>query len=242
MKTGIEGLKIESFEQFPSVEGLPKTDEEIKTSLQSSMVRKIHCFALGPEGTNISQACEQWIDRMAIRPKTKVELCPTPEASLERAREINTDGEIGIFWTCAVYYNLHKLFFGNPDTLPFFITEMMALDEMQLATRKEMAKSLGEELPFSWRIASHPSPAPLATKITIKANSNAEAAMMCANKEVEACITTESARRIHRLVNLHSFGSPLMVFFGGITTEGAKVIKKAYEYETAPSVMSYDVI
>lgn len=225
MKAGIEGLK-----QFPSVEGLPKTDEEIKVSLRSPLVRKIHCFALGPEGTNISQACEQWIERVGIGEKTVVCLCETPEISLEMACQIVAEGELGIFWTCAVYYNLHKLFFENPDTLPFFITEVMLLDEMQLAARKEMAASLGEELPIWWKIASHPSPAPLSPYPTLKASSNAQAAKLCACGEVEACITTESARQIHDLVKLHSFGSPPMVFFGGITTRGAEVIKKAYEY------------
>jgi hypothetical protein len=61
----------------------------------------------------------------------------------------------------------------------------------------------------------------------MKADSNAEAAVRCAAGEAEACITTESARRLYGLVKLHSFGSPEMVFFGGICQRGAELVSQA---------------
>lgn len=248
MKVGIEEIKIEGLKQFPSIEGLPQTSEEIKLALHSPLVRRIYCFALGPAGTNISQACEEWVESMALHRQTVIELCHTPEESLTRAREIGKedvfleaektlvgkDEILGIFWTCAVYYNLNKLFFENPDTLPFFIQYTMRLDEMQLATREELIGqvAMANKVPEKWLIASHPSPAPLLPcQEVVLVNSNAVAAAKCREKEVELCITTESARRIHGLVKVHSFGSPPMVFFGGITQEGAQLIKRAFSYE-----------
>lgn len=242
LKAQIEGLRV-----FPSVEGLPRSDAEIQKVLQLFAVKNVKCFALGPEGTNIGQACQRWIERMDIFHKTSVEFCDTPEISLEKAHAFTKPSEqkVGVFWTCAVFYALNRLFFENPDVYPFFAQEVMLLDEMQLAVRKEeFQRFSGQPVEFGeWleraRVASHPSPAPLVQNISgltvVKANSNAEAARMCADGQVELCITTEKSREIYGLMKLHSFGSPEMVFFAGITAEGAEIIKKAYQYEVARS-------
>jgi hypothetical protein len=151
---------------------------------------------------------------------------------LERSRRVVEKGVVAIFWTCAVYYQLHQLFFVNPDVLPFFIQHPRLLDEMQLATRFELLGQITNDLvPQGWQIASHPSPAPLVRELpctVVKANSNSHAAKMCAEGITEACITTEKARKIYRLHKLHSFGSPPMVFFGGITVHSAQVIREVY--------------
>jgi len=232
-------------ECFLSTEGLPQSKEEIQAVLRSPQISQIKCFALGPCGTNIEQASRKWLKETGIDSKSTVELGETPEQCVEMARLVKDEGEISIFWTCAVYYNLFKLFFENPDTLPFFITFEMLLDEMQLATRKELISQVVDaRIPEGWKIASHPSPAPLVRYVNgrslLQTTSNAQAALLCATGQVEACVTTQKAKEIHGLETIHIFGSPPMVFFGGITNWGAKLIKQVYlrpikdaEYESS---------
>ncbi len=212
---------------FLSFSGLPKNDKEKKRVLQSPIIKEIYIYALGPEGTNIHQASKKWAERMGATKKTKIFLCDTPEESLKRAREVKKKGVLAVFWTCAVYVKEYQMFFKNPDVLLFFFEEVMLLDEMQLASREENL-----ELSPDMKIASHPSPSPLAKELVceiILVNSNSAAAKLCKEGEVDVCITTEEARRINGLFNLHSFGSPPMVFFGGITKEGAEIIKEALD-------------
>jgi hypothetical protein len=40
-------------------------------------------------------------------------------------------------------------------------------------------------------------------------------------------MTTTSARDLHRLTTAHIFGSPPMLFFGGITRRGLSVLEAA---------------
>lgn len=223
---------IQGLSNFPSSKKLPSDREAIISVLQSPVINKIRCFALGPKGTNIGQACQKWVQNTGIDDKTIIEFGETPEKCLEMARQVQSLDEVAFFWTCAVYYNLFKLFFENPDTLPFFVSYVMLLDEMQLATRQDLVGRVQNgQLPKEWKIASHPSPAPLVRNLgcqVVLVNSNAAAAKSCSAGEIEACITTEAARKIHNLTQLHSFGSPPMVFFGGITAHGAEVIRKVY--------------
>lgn len=223
---------IQGLNSFPSSEGLPSHRAELISVFQSSAIRRIRCFALGPRGTNIEQACQRWVKITSIDDKTTIELGETPEKCLEMARQVQSPDEVAIFWTCAVYFNLFKLFFENPDTLPFFISYVMRLDEMQLATRQDLVGRVQNgQLPKEWKITSHPSPAPLVRNSgceIVLVTSNAEAAKRCASGIEDACITTEMARGIYGLAKLHSFGSPPMVFFGGITAHGAEVIRKVY--------------
>jgi prephenate dehydratase len=105
----------------------------------------------------------------------------------------------------------------------------MNLDEMQLATRPELLPEIKNgKIPKDWKIASHPSPAPLVRKLgnpIIFANSNAHAAELCQKGKTELCVTTESARKIYNLKKVFSFGSPPMIFFGGITAQTAQFLK-----------------
>jgi hypothetical protein len=186
---------------------------------------------LGPVGTNISQASERWAKRMGVQDKVKIKLCSTPEDALEMARLVFSPGELGLFWTCAVYFRLNELFFRNPDTLPFFVQEIMALDGMQLATHKDLLYETKLGIPQLWKIASHPSPAPLVSDLgcqIVLVNSNAAAAGLCATGDVQACITTESAKVLHNLATIHEFGCPDMVFFGGITSSGIRLIREVF--------------
>lgn len=210
-------MYLKSFSYFPPC--LPESEEEKKKVLCSRAIKEVRIFALGPDGTNISQVSSQWARRMGISFKTRIILCSTPEACLREARRVSEEGVLAVFWTCAVYAKENEFFFSNPDVLPFFFIEIMNLDEMQLAARKEGDIS---------KVASHPSPFPLVADMgcqIVLVDSNSAAAKLCKLGEVDACVTTEKARKIYGLVKLHSFGSPPMVFFGGITSRGAKTIK-----------------
>lgn len=203
-----------------------RKNDDYENALRS--VRQIICCALGPKGNNIEQAAMLWIKRLGIVDKSEVFLQDTPELCLELARSITGEGVVPVFWTCAVYSKENEFFFGNPDVFPFFFQQEMNLDEMQLATRKELA-NLVNGIPRSWKIASHPSPAPLVRPLGLEVelcNSNAAAAQACAQGRTELCITTESARRLNGLVQLHSFGSPNMIFFGGITEHGKNQLER----------------
>lgn len=228
MKSAIKGLK-----KFNVIGQLPENSLEQGVVLRLSSIRKIINYVLGPAGTNMGQACEKWIEEMGIGDKTEIIFCATPEESIEKARSVCEEGHVALFWTCAVYNCLCNVFFQNPDTLTFFIEEVMYLDEMQLAAKPEKVCEINEGvIPKHWRIYSHPSPAPLVreTGCTVElTTSNAKAAELCAAGKSDACITTESARKIYNLATLHKFGSPKMVFFGGITTHGVEIISKAYQ-------------
>ncbi len=234
MTTKIKGLK-----RFNVVGNLPKDPGEQGEIFRSESIRKITCFVLGPLGTNMVQACEQWIKEMNIEDKTEIILCETPEESIERARNVNEEGHVAIFWTCAVYNCLCNVFFQNPDTLTFFIEVVMYLDEMQLAARPEKVSEVEDGIiPKHWKILSHPSPAPLVRDLgceIILTTSNAKAAELCAAGKSDACITTEAARKIYNLATLHKFGSPKMVFFGGITTHGVEIISKICDEDSKNS-------
>lgn len=219
---------------FLPLPDLSRSSWAVRRALHSSRVTKsVHCV-LGPHGTNIAHAASHWSIRMHVTNKSELRYCCTPEAAIEAARTTRGD-VLAVFWTCAVYFQEHLVFFDNPDCLPFFFAEEMPLDEMQLAARPDVVgqATLGQ-FPAAWRILSHPSPAPLLKSLPCRvmvANSNADAAARCAKGEAEACITTRTARELHRLIHVHTFGSPLMVFFGGITSQGLRLLIDAFHKE-----------
>ena len=54
---------------FESGIALPKTAVDVCRTLRRPEVEEILCLALGPEGTNIEAATQQWIAHMGIREK-----------------------------------------------------------------------------------------------------------------------------------------------------------------------------
>jgi hypothetical protein len=122
---------------FPSASDLPEDPDEIVRVLGSPVVQEVRCFVLGPEGTNIAQACARWLERVGLQAKSTAHLCDTPEDSVDAARRETAPerGILGIFWICAVFDREKEVFFKNPDAYPFFVQETMLLDEVQLATR-----------------------------------------------------------------------------------------------------------
>lgn len=226
----------------------PLNKEEMRIAFQSERVKEVICFVLGPPGTNIGQACMMWVksgwlNEVGIRQKTKIVFCATPEEAVEKAKEVQDSGTVPIFWTCAVYPALNDIFFSNPDTLPFAIQVITPLDRMQLATRQDRVEIVKEiingKILLSCKIISHPAPAPLVKKIVEKfgfvieyTTSNSMAAKLCSEGVAHLCITTETARKTYGLVTVHEFGSPPMVFFGGLTKHGLKVLEEAHCCET----------
>lgn len=224
---------IKGLTSFVKITTLPRTEEEIKEALKHYEIEKIVCCCLGPKGTNIGQAAEKWIKRMGLSKKSEIQFFPTPEDCLLNAKKIERRNKkvVAVFWTCAVYSKESEFFFSNLDILAFFTQEIMPLDEMQLATRPDLASLKDNTIPAEWKIASHPSPQYLLKALPnqiVLVNSNSAAAKDCAEYKVEACITTEQARSIYKLEKLHSFGCPPMVFFGGITAMGSLLIKSAF--------------
>jgi hypothetical protein len=216
---------------FVSADGLPQTVEDCAEALSSDLIKVVKSHALGPAGTNILRAAEQWHREMNIDHKAKIVLCDTPEEAVTAARTNKEEGVLDVFWTCAVYFRQHELFFGFPDTLPFLFQVKLPLDEMQLACRPEMAaRFLNLDAISRCRVLSHPSPATLVKKlpvVVIPAKSNADAAIRCSHGEAEACITTETAQRLNGLATLYRFGSPPMVFFGGISSHRIDLLRRS---------------
>jgi len=224
--------RLDTLKKFSKAGNLPRGEQEIREALHSPAVRAVTCFVLGPIGTNIAQASERWLKETGIEDKTSTRVCEDPMDYVVEAKAISSGNEVAIFWTCAVYFDLFRLFFLHPDTHPFFISYEMELDEMQLAIRPGLAAQADSVVLNNWRVAAHPSPSPLVDALSVekvRAKSNSHAAEMCAGGEVELCITTEAARQKHGLAKLHSFGSPVMVFFGGISSYGAEVVAQAHE-------------
>ncbi len=217
--------------ELPRFIEVPEIDQKkLIEVLKRNEIKEIRHFVLGPPGTNIDQASHRWAEETNLSEKSKYIYCKTPEKAIEEAKKIKDGKVLPIFWTCAVYFNLYKVFFENPDTVSFLIVYPMKLDKMQLCTRKEKLKEIKDGIPFHWKIGVHPSPAPLlkSLKSTILwTTSNSKAAEICKKGRVDACVTTEEARKKYGLVKIHEFGSPVMIFFGGTTKKGAKLLKKA---------------
>lgn len=204
-----------------------KSTHFIEEFLLSLQVSKIIIFVLGPSGNNIEQAAKQWAKNLNLTEKSEFIYCNTPTEELERALQINDPETFPIFVLCAVYNKLNELYFTYEDCYFFMHHYYMPLDEMQLVARKAV-----KEVPTEWTIASHPSPMPLLQSLKnkiVEAYSNAHAAMLCAEGFVDACITTEKARKIYSLERIHSFGSPIMLFTFGTTRHGINLINQVSE-------------
>ncbi|MDO8559709.1 MAG: hypothetical protein Q7S23_01560 [bacterium] len=239
--------------QFLSREGIPVTDEEIARALASDDIREVRNFVLGPgETSNIPQACRSWLRRLRLESKATLVPGRIPDEYLAAAQAVSEVGVVPLYWTCAVFGRERDLFFGQgTSTLMFFAEERMPLDVMQLATRADILVDTDRtfacvrehlHLPEGWgRIASHPSPKPLLDVLLaanpqcswLEATSNGAAAELCARGEAEACICTETARRSTGLVTIHEFGSPDMIFFGGLTAHGVAQVRAAHAAQQA---------
>jgi hypothetical protein len=198
------------------------TNIDFREILKSNSVRRVIAHALGPVGTNISQAMRQYIESLGIQDKTDLVVHPggvEPLTYAEFAALQVEDGVIPIHMECAVYYEMAKLFAERPNEVVFADHHYMLLDTMQLASVKPI-----EEIASSgvMRIAAHPSPRPLIDPWVnagraewVKATSNSQAAQMALDPTsgIDACITTGSGlENAPGLQSRHIFGRPNMLF------------------------------
>lgn len=200
---------------------------DFRNVLRSDSVKHIRAHALGPVGTNISQAMERYIKTVGgIEEKTEIIVHDgvEPREYAAMAREEVHEGVVPIHMECAVFYDMAALFNERSDEVVFADHHDMLLDSMQLASVAPI-----EELADRGviRIATHPSPRPLIMPWVesgnaewIKATSNAAAAQMVFPDEgeakAEACVTTGSGlRKVEGLVSHHVFGRPNMFFTVG---------------------------
>ena len=214
-------MAVKKLKRFPEVQF---SSDEVVEVLRNQNIKEVNFSVLGPEGTNISQSSKRWSMEMEIAYKSVYSFCDTPDQSVENARKIRSPSTFPLFVACAVYYDMHRLFFENPDCYVLMDHHYMQLDNMQLAAREAAS-----EIPAGWVIASHPSPKPLLSPLEnkiIDSTSNSAAAKSCAEGVVDACMTTETARRIYGLETIHEFGSPVMLFTYGTTPHGVKLLEK----------------
>lgn len=210
------------------------TPFEFQTILQSHRVEEVHIHALGPEGTNISQASRLYAKRLGIENKTNIIVYPagiTPltyaqlatEATEASLRHTRVPSVVHLHVECAVYNNMGRLYKEKQTESVFIDTQNMPLDTMQLASKQTVDKLQNvAQMHSHIRIATHPSPRPLINPwidtgkaVWLEASSNSAAALMVLEGLADACVTTEST--MQSLANtgiqtLHKFGSPNMIF------------------------------
>jgi len=164
-----------------------------------SKIKKLH--TLGPTGTNCEAAAYNWFERNEL--SGEVVLHPTLEEAVEQIKTDN-DGESGLL-SCIVYPYLHTLVFGNRDRLYLLDSFIMPTFNMILASKTGKAPVV---------VATHPAPQSLAPSgcQRVLVNSNSEAAIQCANGEVDGCITTMVAAKANNLVVVTDYGTIPMGF------------------------------
>lgn len=160
-------------------------------------VRTIH--TLGPAGTNCEAAAHYWFEERSTR--GAVHLYPTLETGVENMPRAPGHALLG----CAVYPDLHTLVFSNLSWLAMADAFVMPTFEMVLATRDGSRPRT---------VATHPAPQGLVPDgmERVLVNSNAQAAVECAEQRADGCITTAKAAAAHGLRIIENHGAVPMVF------------------------------
>jgi prephenate dehydratase len=164
---------------------------------QLGCVRTIH--TLGPAGTNCEAAARFWLAARGV--SGQVVLHPTLEAGVEAMPRDEDQALLG----CAVYPDLHTLVFSNLDRLAIADAFVMPTHEMVLASRDGDWPSV---------VATHPAPQGLVPDELDRrfVDSNARAAIECAEGRVDGCITTSVAAELWGLRVVRSSGPVPMAF------------------------------
>ncbi len=167
-------------------------------SVDLSKVAVLH--TLGPTGTNCEAAAHAWFNRQ--RNVGRVELHATLEQAVEHMPEDDTHALLG----CVVYPDLHTIVFSNLGRLALADCFVFPTFNMLLARRPDVVHVRS--------VASHPAPRHLvpAGLEVLLVNSNAQAALDCANGIVDACITTLPAAQRHGLQIVSDHGPVPMGF------------------------------
>lgn len=218
----IRKLENQRSERIKSVFGANTlTYVDFRRALHSDRVSEVLIHALGPQGTNISQAAQLYVDQHDLNKKAKVTVHGRGVEPMEYAQiaadEVK-EGVIPIHIECAVYYNMGRLFEQRPKEMVFADHHYMPLDTMQFASNIPVSSlQQMDEI----RIATHPSPKPLIKPWEdlgwakwVKASSNSEAAQMVLDGAAHACVTTEQSLRNFdwKPQSQHKFGCPMMIF------------------------------
>jgi len=203
------------------------TNWQVRQLLRSDKVSKIPAHALGPDGTNISQAMRLWLEQVEIANKAVLTIHPAgveplgdngSSSYVEIAAGQVADGVVPTHMECAVYYNQPKLWLEKgPNQTVFMDHQNMPLDNMLVAGPANLAQLSGKS---KLVVATHISPKPLiegwlGDNITwIKATSNSAAANMVAANEVDLCVTTGQgvANNRAKLQVIYNCGCPVMTF------------------------------
>ncbi|MEQ8965569.1 MAG: hypothetical protein RID91_07080 [Azospirillaceae bacterium] len=174
----------------------PATGRGLATPLDQ--IDELH--TLGPTGTNCEAAAHHWF---ALRGRPgRIALHDTLERALEAMRGRSGAALLG----CAVYPELHTLVFSHLDRVALADSFLMPTFEMVLAARGPDVRPR--------TVATHPAPQGLVPAGSAKTlvDSNAAAAIACAEGRVDGCITTGKAAAAHGLTVLWSAGPVPMVF------------------------------
>ncbi|MEV6694958.1 hypothetical protein AB0M35_26120 [Micromonospora sp. NPDC051196] len=168
-------------------------------SIEEALDAVTALYTLGPTGTNCEYAANTWFERRGRQ--GRVHLCPTLETAVEQLPYDGTAALLG----CVVYPDLHHLVFQNLHRLTLAETFVVPTHRMVLAARD------GRE-PIT--VATHPAPQSLVPErlTRVLTTSNARAAQECAAGEVDGCVTTLPAARIHDLRVITDFGPVPMGF------------------------------
>lgn len=160
-------------------------------------IRSLH--TLGPHGTNLEAASYEWFRRRGI--EGEVVLHRTLESAVPT---LPANGEHAVV-ACAVYPALHTLVFSNLTRLRMVDSFVMPTHNMVLATRDADRPRL---------VASHPAPSGLvpADAEVVLSTSNSQAAIECAERRTDGCVTTIVAAQERGLRVLRDFGPVPMIF------------------------------
>lgn len=160
-------------------------------------IRYIH--TLGPNGTNLAAAANEWFSRNNIEGEVKL------YGTVEGAIELMPRHASHALLTCAVYPNLYNVVFNNLARLKFIDSFIWSTFPMLLASRDG-------NLPKT--VATHPAPQSLVPEgmERVITTSNAQAAVDCATGKTDGCITTLAALKMHGLKVVEDFGPVPMVF------------------------------
>jgi hypothetical protein len=154
---------------------------------------------LGPTGTNCEAAARHWLRCRHV--DGDVRLYPTLEEGVEAMPKAPGHALLG----CAVYPDLHTLVFSNLQRMAMADAFVMPTHDMVLASRDG-----------SWPavFATHPAPQGLVPAGTerVLVDSNAQAAIDCADGRTAGCVTTSVAAAAHGLHVIRSYGAVPMVF------------------------------
>ena len=203
------------------------TNWQVRQILRSNKVQNIPAHALGPDGTNISQAMRLWIKQVGIKNKSQLIIHPAGIEPLgdggsssyaEIAAQQVAARTVPTHMECAVYYNQPRLWNERGLTETIFMDSLnMPLDNMLVAGPNNLSQLSAKG---SLTIATHKSPKPLieswlGDRVTwIKATSNSAAADMVAEGQVDLCVTTGHGidNNTSQLRVIHNCGCPVMAF------------------------------